>query len=194
MTIPVPAASKALLPSRRPQEMKKRRTKHRACLELHSSRAVTAQPALKTSREDRDQEKARESRPTEMKATKPHTPACWIKACQPGLLGDTYVPQRLRKTAVPKVQTPMLPASLEIKRNQGQMLLLNVPCHFVKGTVVDWWPTMVIILYNLYLRTPSDVTLRLLPSRGQRKKITHQEVALFLQPLTSEWLCDVFEQ
>ena len=72
-----------------------------------------------------------------MKATKQQTPTCWVKAIHPGLLGDTYVSQRLRKILVPEVQTPMLPVSLEMKKNQGQMLLLNVLSHFAKGTVID---------------------------------------------------------
>ena len=116
MTIPVPAAIKALLPSRRPQERKKRRMKHRASLEQQRRAPVITQEVPKTVSEDRSQEKAAERRPTEMKATKQQTPQCWIKATQPGLLGDTYVSQRLRKIAAPEFQTPMLPASLEIKK------------------------------------------------------------------------------
>ena len=72
-----------------------------------------------------------------MTATKQQTPTCWVKAIHPGLLGDTYVSQRLRKILVPEVQTPMVPVSLEMKTNQGQMLLLNVLSHFAKDTVLD---------------------------------------------------------
>lgn len=113
----MPAAIKALLPSLRPQERKKRRMKHRACLEQQRRAPVITQEVLKTVSEDRSQEEATERSPTEMKATKQQTPQCWIKAVQPGLLGDTYIPQRLRKMAAPEFQTPMLPASLEIKKN-----------------------------------------------------------------------------
>lgn len=51
-----------------------------------------------------------------MKATKQQTPKCWVKSIHPGLLGDTYILQTLSKISVPEVQTPMLPVSLEIKK------------------------------------------------------------------------------
>ena len=133
----MPAVIKAFLPSRRPHERKKSRMKHRACLEQHSRAHVTIQEVVKTTNEDRSQEKAPERRPTEMKATKQQVPKCWVKSIHLRLLGDTYVLQRLRKILVPEAQTPMLPVSLEMKEKQGQMLRLNVLCHFVKGTMID---------------------------------------------------------
>lgn len=71
-----------------------------------------------------------------MKATKQQMPTCWVKAIHPGLL-ETHTPQRLKKMSVPEVQTPHAPVSLEMKNKPGQMLLLNVLCHFAKGTVID---------------------------------------------------------
>lgn len=55
ITIPVPVAIRAFLPSRRPHERKKSKMKHRACLEQHSRAHVTIQEAVKTMNEDRNQ-------------------------------------------------------------------------------------------------------------------------------------------
>lgn len=124
--MPVPAAIKAFLPSRRPQERKKRRMKHRTCLEQHRRTHVITQEVAKTMNEDRNQEKATERRPTEMKATKQQTPKCWMKFIHPGLLGDTYVPQRLGKILVPEIQTPMLSVSLEMKKRPGSTVAFEM--------------------------------------------------------------------
>lgn len=125
--MPVPAAIKAFLPSRRPQDRKKRRMKHRTCLEQHRRAHVTTQEAVKTMNEDRSQGTATERRPTEMKATKQQTPRCWMKFIHPGLLGDTYIPHRLRKVSVPEVQTPMLSVSLEMKKRPGSAVTFEMP-------------------------------------------------------------------
>ena len=68
-----------------------------------------------------------------MKATKQQTPACWAKAIHPGLLGDTYVPQRLKKMLPPEVQTPMLPVSLEMKKKPGSDAAFKCPLSLCKG-------------------------------------------------------------
>lgn len=73
-----------------------------------------------------------------MKATKQQTPKCWMKLIHPELLGDTYVPQRLGKISVPKVQTPMFSVSLEMKKRSGSAVAFEMSSGiFVKGMVID---------------------------------------------------------
>lgn len=133
MTVPVPAVIKAFLPSRRPQERKRRRMKHLACLEQYSRTHMITQEVVKTTDEDRNQEKATERRPTEMKATKQQTPKCWIKSFHPGLLGDTYIPQRLRKISLPEFQTRMIPVALEMRKRPESDVAFECPMSFCKG-------------------------------------------------------------
>lgn len=94
---------------------------------------MTIQEEMKAMNEDRSQEKAIDRRPTETKATKQQTPQCWIRSIHPGLLGDTYIPQRLRKISVPEVKTPMLLVSLEIKKKPGSDSDFECPLSLFKG-------------------------------------------------------------
>lgn len=127
----MPAAIKAFLPSRRPQERKKRSVKHRTCLEQHRSTDTITQEVAKTVNGDRSQEKATERRPADMKATEQQAPKCCIKSIRPELLGDTYVSQRLRKISPTEVQTPMFPVPLEMEKRPGSDVAFEMSLHFV---------------------------------------------------------------
>lgn len=133
ITTPVPAAIRAFLPSRRPQERKKRSMKHRTCLEQHRRTHTITQEVAKTVNGDRNQEKATERRPAETRATEQQAPKCCIKSIHPELLGDTYVSQRLRKIPLTEVQTPMFSVSLEMEKRPGSDMAFEMSPYFIEG-------------------------------------------------------------
>lgn len=115
------------------RERKKSRMKHRACLEQHSRTHMAAPGVMKVVNEDRKPVEGPREEAYGNESDKQQMPTCWVKAIHPGLLGDTYAPKGLRRCRCLRSRRPMLLCPWKMKTNRGQMLLLNVLCHFGKG-------------------------------------------------------------